>query len=125
MVNGVKNMDLDTPSKKSLKNGTLSRKEYHRKYYLENKEKICERTWRNNLLTRYGITPEQRDQMLIDQDYKCGICECCIEGKNAHLDHCHASGKIRKMLCWNCNGGLGNFKDNQELLMKAISYLNE
>lgn len=97
--------------------------EYQKKYYQDNKQKILDRTYRNNLMKRYGITPEQREQMLLEQDNKCGICSCHIEGRNAHLDHCHTTGVLRKMLCWNCNGGLGNFKDDPALLLKALEYL--
>lgn len=39
------------------------------------------------------------------------------------VDHCHITGNIRGLLCRHCNAGLGLFKDNIELLEKALSYL--
>jgi hypothetical protein len=53
---------------------------------------------------------------------------CCICGstrgkRNHHIDHCHATGVLRGLLCHNCNLGIGHFKDNIELLEKAITYL--
>lgn len=73
---------------------------------------------------RYGITQEQFDQMLIDQDNKCGICD--IEFKNTkstHIDHCHKTDKVRGILCNDCNVALGQFYDSPELMENAIKYL--
>ncbi len=73
---------------------------------------------------RYGITQEQFDQMLIDQDNKCGVCN--IEFKNTkstHIDHCHKTNKVRGLLCSDCNMALGQFYDNVELMNNAINYL--
>ncbi len=55
------------------------------------------------------------------QDYGCYVC-----GKHElHIDHCHESGRVRGLLCNSCNLGLGNFKDDIELLLKAVEYLEE
>ena len=75
---------------------------------------------------RYGITQEQFDKMLIDQDNKCGICD--IEFKNTkstHIDHCHSTNKVRGLLCNGCNLALGQFNDNVDILNNAIKYLNK
>ena len=55
----------------------------------------------------------------------CAICGNPPTGRKHHLDHCHGSGKLRGILCHNCNVGLGHFKDNVELLAKAIEYLKK
>jgi hypothetical protein len=75
--------------------------------------------------TRYGITLDDYQKKLKDQDNKCGICRTQLpsSGFFTHLDHDHATGKIRKFLCTNCNRGLGHFQDNQEFLMAAVEYL--
>lgn len=56
------------------------------------------------------------------QDKKCAICSVSIE-LNDHVDHDHDTGKIRGILCENCNPGLGQFKDNPILLERAAIYL--
>jgi len=54
----------------------------------------------------------------------CVICEkSCPSGRRLAVDHEHSTGTIRGLLCINCNKGLGNFKDNIELLEAAIQYL--
>lgn len=83
---------------------------------------------KHNLRSKYGLTIEDYDNMYLLQDGKCGIC-CGTEigthkSKYFGVDHCHQTGKIRALLCAKCNTGLGAFKDNTELLQKAIDYLN-
>jgi hypothetical protein len=43
--------------------------------------------------------------------------------KSLAVDHCHVTGKIRGLLCINCNQDLGKFMDREELLDKAKNYL--
>lgn len=79
----------------------------------------------------YGITLEEYSRMWDDQKGVCKICgkaESSFEpksGKNRKLavDHCHATKKIRGLLCSKCNTALGNFKDDIGLLTKAIEYI--
>lgn len=68
----------------------------------------------------YGADAAAVEAMLKSQNYKCQICRT---GEAKHLDHCHATGKIRGMLCPKCNQGLGYFKDNREALLDAVRYL--
>ena len=80
----------------------------------------------NNVKSKFGISLEEYEQRLKDQDYKCKICKVEIPlGKDSHLDHCHRTGKLRGFLCKDCNKGLGIFKDNPEYLNFAIQYLKE
>jgi len=63
----------------------------------------------------------------------CAICnnpETFVHSKTKEparlaVDHCHLTGKTRKLLCKNCNTGLGSFKDNQDLLLTAMQYLKD
>ena len=79
----------------------------------------------NHYKTKYGITLEEREKLLKDQGYACAICQTPLqfEGTLTHTDHCHTTGKVRGILCTNCNRGLGHFKDNVNSLKNAIYYL--
>lgn len=68
----------------------------------------------------YGVTPEQFEAMLTEQGGGCKICRA-IEPLS--VDHCHAKGDVRGLLCRRCNSGLGMFRDNPDFLRAAIEYL--
>lgn len=77
---------------------------------------------------RYGITWEDYQSLLEEQEYKCAICGASnsqSERTSGRLfvDHCHSTGKVRGLLCSKCNHALGQFNDDEKLLFKAISYL--
>lgn len=74
---------------------------------------------------KYGITLEQYNKLLISQDNGCAICGRAEEpdGRRLAIDHDHATGNVRGILCNNCNNGLGSFSDNIEQIIKAIDYL--
>lgn len=82
---------------------------------------------KNRLKHQYGLSIEEYQQMAKEQKEKCYICgnEANYNGKPLYVDHCHNSGKVRKLLCQHCNSGLGMFKDNPELLIKAADYVKE
>jgi hypothetical protein len=68
----------------------------------------------HSLLRLYGITFEEFSKRLAEQDGRCAICgiEINYDTKNeAQVDHDHATGKIRGILCFRCNSGLGSFQD--------------
>jgi hypothetical protein len=71
---------------------------------------------------RHGIAPEKVDAMIASQNGECAIC-----GKKArlNLDHCHATGEFRAMLCHHCNCGLGHFFDDPDLIDKLSVYLRK
>jgi len=110
---------------------TEKRKEYMRNYYSKwrknNKDKLAiyeHRRYQKSKYKKYGITQEIVDQILLEQDNKCYICSSDFSEKNRlNIDHCHQTMKVRGLLCINCNLGVGHFKDNIELLDKAIKYI--
>jgi hypothetical protein len=52
-----------------------------------------------------------------------GVCAICRAAPAQHVDHDHETGAVRALLCFNCNGGLGQFKDNPTLLHAAAYYV--
>ena len=52
-----------------------------------------------------------------------GLCAICRSAPAAHVDHDHETGAVRALLCFNCNGGLGQFKDDPLLLQLAAAYV--
>ncbi len=72
---------------------------------------------------KYGITKEQFNDMIDNQNNQCAICNKELSSE-IHIDHDHATGKVRGILCGKCNKGLGQFDDNVEFLRNAINYLD-
>lgn len=86
------------------------------------------RAWKEKDVKRkYGITLDEAQAMLDNQGGECAICTTPITlGSgigDGHIDHCHTTGKVRGMLCSECNLGLGKFKDSPAALRAAASYL--
>ena len=73
-------------------------------------------------LRNYGITLREYNNMLVKQNGVCAICEQSCT-KELAVDHDHCTGKVRGLLCKNCNLGLGHFLDNTSYLNSAIKYL--
>jgi|SRR6267142_4225923 len=69
----------------------------------------------------HGLTLDQYNELLFAQDSKCAICERRVKLK---VDHCHLSGKIRGLLCNNCNTGIGLLQESPSILIKAMRYLH-
>ena len=95
-----------------------------RESYMANREARIKRQVEYQRVSNYGVTPEMYQAMLDAQDNCCAICGEPFT-KSAHVDHCHASGKVRALLCGGCNRGLGQFKDDPERLTAAATYLLE
>jgi hypothetical protein len=107
-------------------------KEYQRQYRLNNADRIKHlQSIRQKellpeiLMNRKGLS-EVEKFYVIEHDGVCEICGGPPTGRTKRLsiDHDHATGAFRGMLCGHCNTGLGMFKDNPILLEKAIYYLN-
>ena len=82
------------------------------------------------LMATYGITTEEYNQMLVDQDFSCGICGKHMSEQKVrlHVDHDHSytmpnPKAIRGLLCSTCNTGIGGLQDNIELLESAVMWL--
>lgn len=117
---------------------TLCQYHYHKNYRNNNKEyfykkkndwanknKMASRAWR--LKNNYGITLEEYDNMLVEQN---GVCAICFKENNGRLlvvDHNHITGNVRGLLCDACNSGIGTLKTDEgiQLLINAIEYINK
>lgn len=117
--------------------------EYYINYRKEHskQEKIRAKKWRvNNLeksniivrksrLKKYGITLDKYDEMFKNQNGVCAVClkqeSVKISGKTKLLsvDHNHTTGKVRQLLCDNCNKAIGLLKDNSLLAKRVEEYL--
>jgi hypothetical protein len=77
---------------------------------------------------KYGVTPEQVAQMLYYQDGGCAVCGHIPSEKDKKglgLDHCHATGKVRGLLCVRCNAALGMINDSVDILSKLIIHVQK
>lgn len=86
--------------------------------------KAITRKWQ--LKTNYGITEEQYASLLNEQQGCCAICKTdkpTGKWKVFAVDHCHITGRVRGLLCNECNRGMGLLKDNADLLREAAEYL--
>lgn len=68
---------------------------------------------------------EDYNLQLEKQDYCCYICKSYNNDKSLCVDHDHKTGKVRKLLCNNCNSALGYVKDRTDILNSMIDYLTE
>lgn len=98
-------------------------------YKQANPEKVREHRARNKrkyTLSKMGVTVEQADKVLEQQEHVCAICRSfCQTGRQLAADHNPVTGKFRGYLCVGCNMGLGYFKDDVRYLQEAIDYLCE
>lgn len=78
-----------------------------------------------NRRRKYGLTSQELQNLLLQQKGFCAICATPVVWGDilTHVDHDHATGNVRGILCGHCNRGLGGFRDKPELLEKAIHYL--
>ncbi|GAV43170.1 endonuclease VII domain-containing protein [Streptomyces acidiscabies] len=73
-----------------------------------------------HLKRSYGITEAQRDEMIAGQK---GLCVICLKAPAVHVDHCHETGRVRGVLCFNCNSAIGKLGDDPDAVRRAASYL--
>jgi len=78
---------------------------------------------REKNLKRYGITPEDYDRLLEEQQGQCAICGTPAGNRRLAVDHHHGTGKVRALLCSDCNTALGLFQESPFRLRQALTYL--
>jgi hypothetical protein len=82
----------------------------------------CQRN--EQLKVHYGISIVEYQEMERQQGGACAVC-AVPKQETLCVDHCHATGRVRGLLCRACNAGLGCFKDNTELMARAMTYLEK
>jgi len=100
-------------------------REQYREWVKKNPDKVKTSYDKYYLKTQYKIIPEEYARILDEQG---GRCASCGRTKNVFkarfcVDHDHETGKIRGLLCHNCNIGIGNLGDTIEGVRKALAYL--
>ena len=91
------------------------------------RERHAKKSKSRYLMCKYGISLDEYNILLEQQDGKCAICgihESKVD-RNLSVDHNHETGKVRGLLCINCNSALGMFKDDYQIILKAVKYLKE
>jgi hypothetical protein len=99
----------------------------HREQYLRMQAEYRASNARNyrseHLKRKFGLTLDEYEELLRWQGGGCAICGRMADKVSLHVDHDHETGKIRGLLCFRCNGGLGQFKEKPERLVRAADYL--
>lgn len=93
-----------------------------KKWAQKNRER-CKYLGLRACLKRYGLTPESYGSLLEKQNNCCAICQEPSKGGRLSVDHCHRTGRVRGVLCKNCNTAIGLLRDAPSLFFKAIEYL--
>ncbi|MFK0283434.1 endonuclease VII domain-containing protein [Streptomyces sp. NPDC090499] len=73
-----------------------------------------------HLKRNYNLTEAERDAMVASQY---GICAICLSAPPVHVDHCHKTGRVRGVLCFNCNSAIGKLRDKPDAARRAAAYL--
>ena len=88
----------------------------------ESKQRLYGGSRHYHLKHRYGIGASEVEDLIRRQGNVCPICD---RPAPEHVDHDHETGRVRGVLCFNCNGGLGQFADDTQRLARAQLYLEE
>jgi len=107
------------------KNPDLVRK-YNEKQRAKDPAKVKRDALEAHFRRKFSMTMQDRDQMLVLQGGRCLICGTDKpSGKGWCVDHHHATGRIRGILCAPCNSFIGLAKEDVSVLQQAITYLEE
>lgn len=126
--NPEKAKEIQRRSKDRIKDDPirLSKLRAYQKTYREKNQKILSDKERER---RFGITRQEYAELFHKQDGKCAICNSPETAKRLGkikalaVDHDHKTGRVRGLLCSDCNTGIGKLKDDPKVLQSAIRYL--
>lgn len=120
----------------SLKPKTEKQLVYNREYNKTNRERLnayrreryafsSDSNRNQSYKKRYGISLEDYNKMLVEQNGVCAICFQEPKVRRLAVDHNHNTGQVRGLLCHHCNTSLGSFNDDKSLLLSAVKYLDK
>ena len=75
------------------------------------------------ILKSYGLSQQAYQDLIAHQSNKCALCYRSFDEFTPHIDHDHATGKVRGLLCMKCNTALGVLGDSVEALERVLRYL--
>lgn len=85
-----------------------------------------DRDWKEiDLKRKFDMGSDDYQSLFETQGGRCAICGEIPDGTSLAVDHDHLTNKVRGLLCFNCNTGLGQFGDSREILLEAAAYLGE
>lgn len=89
------------------------------------KPEVKARNRATQIASKYGLTVADYEARLRMQDHRCALCgrPDGHDGKRLVIDHCHATGRVRGLLCSRCNSALGYFEDDPHRIANAVAYL--
>lgn len=115
-------LNIKAKKQHNTEKNRAARKRQYNKRRQSGKQQLSTR--RALLKREYGITLEQYDKLFKAQNGVCIICGGVNnDGRKLFVDHDHNTGKIRGLLCYQCNLMLGNARDNLSILKSAVNYL--
>lgn len=118
----------ESPSRPSLctECRPLAAREKSDRWRRKNAVALAARRRGYNLRAAYGITVEDYDRMLAEQGGRCASCNDQPRGqKPLCVDHCHETGRVRGLLCSNCNTSLGKLRDDPRRIRGLLRYAEE
>lgn len=101
-----------------------AQRERNRKHYAANKRKYKEKN-RAATLKKYNLTQMEYQDLLDSQGGGCAICTASPRVRKMVVDHCHKTGRVRGILCNQCNTAIGLLGDFADRIMEAADYLTK
>ena len=116
-------MPLRDPEKRKAWNLAYNLKYYSDPAHIEHRKHSRKKL---NLMRRYGLTIEEVDNLLLNQNNRCGCCHKEFDKKRKFVvDHNHQTGKVRGLLCIKCNIAAGLLEDDVGTMLNLIDWIRK
>ena len=111
---------LENPERRKETARRLARK-YRSEFSDRKKKRVAEISRKHQLKKKYGLSVEQYTEMRVQQGDRCAICY--TQPKRLVVDHNHTTGKVRALLCDNCNFALGHLQEDPARIEALKQYV--